>query len=435
MDWTDDAAWAGTRQPMFAATGLDPAAYANQDFFDVERERVFGRAWVCIGIADELPVESSGERVRPRPMLVRQVGSTSIIVTRNEAGELRGFVNSCRHRGTELAESDCEVAGTIRCPYHRWGYSLDGALKATPFFDEVPRADFDRADYGLVPVRVDSWGVLLFACLDDTTLALDAWLGDLPERMAGYGLDDWTTCHQQSIQIDANWKLISENFQEYYHLTWVHPELSKVSRVADHYRFQGAGMYCGQTTTPVSGDERDDWLAMPAAEELDESDGVSGRFVAIFPNVIMSVLPNHVWMMRLEPVAPGVTREICTMLVPPNNTAAGLGNGDGSNAGAIAATRSFWLDVNSEDIDIVTRGQRGLTHGGVPAGPLAPRFEEPLHRFHNMLADHMTGSAITIPSGDRPGVVADERGAGTNPTPAAIDRRDSDDLVPGTKSS
>ncbi len=407
MQWTEGDAWSGTRRPLREATGLDPAAYASPEFFAVEQRRVFERAWVCVGVTDEA--------VAGR-MLVRDVGSRSILITRNEHGELRGFINSCRHRGTELAEGDCDIAGTIRCPYHRWGYSLDGALKATPFFDEVPREDFDRADHGLLPVRVDQWGLLLFACLDEATPPLDAWLGDLPERMAGYGLDDWMTCHQQSLHIDANWKLISENFQEYYHLTWVHPELAKVSRLADHYRYQGQGMYCGQTTTPVSGDERDDWLAMPAAEGLDESDAVSGRFVAIFPNVILSVLPNHVWMMRLDPITPGVTRETCTMLVPPNNA-------DVTSA-AVTPTRKFWIDVNNEDIDIVVRGQRGLTRGGVPAGPLAPRFEEPLHRFHNMLADHMTGVPINIPAGDRPGNVDDEWGAGTNPHPAAFTRRD-----------
>ncbi|NIS30535.1 MAG: hypothetical protein GWN79_06685, partial [Actinobacteria bacterium] len=85
----------------------------------------------------------------------------------------------------------CDVAGTIRCPYHRWGYGLDGSLVATPWFDEVPRDDFDPADHGLVPVRVDTWGVLLFACLDPATPALADWLGDLPERMAGYGFDEW----------------------------------------------------------------------------------------------------------------------------------------------------------------------------------------------------------------------------------------------------
>ncbi|HCH80955.1 MAG TPA: (2Fe-2S)-binding protein, partial [Acidimicrobiaceae bacterium] len=137
------------------------------------------------------------------------------------------------------------------------------------------------------------------------------WLGDLPERMAGYGFDQWRIEESQVLDIEANWKLISENFQEYYHLTWVHPELAKVSRVKDHYRYQGAGMYCGQTTTPVRGDDRDDWLVLPAAEGLDESDATSGRHIALYPNVIFSVLPNHVFVMRLDPIAPGPTRETC----------------------------------------------------------------------------------------------------------------------------
>jgi len=242
-------------------------------------------------------------------------------------------------------------------------------------------------------------------------------LGDLPERMAGYRLDEWTKREEQALEISANWKLISENYQEYYHLTWVHPELAKVSRVENHYRYQGSGMYCGQTTTPVSGDERDDWLVLPPAADLDESDQVSGRFVAIFPNVLLSVLPNHVWVMRFDPTSPGTTTETCTLLLPPSTGA--VADSD------VEPTISFWLDVNTEDIDIVERGQRGLTHGAVPPGPLAPRFEEPLHRFQNILSQCFTRDSladIPVPAGDRVGNESDRRGAGLNPTPPAVER-------------
>ena len=407
-DWTDESAWAGTRAPLRQSTGLNPSAYVDERFFALEQELVFERAWVTVGVAGEVAV--------PGRMLVRQVGQKSIVITRGDDGELRGFLNSCRHRGTELAEVDCEISGTIRCPYHRWGYGTDGSLKATPFFDEVPRDDFDRNEFSLFPVRVGTWGPLLFACLSDETPELDVWLGDLPERMAGYGFDQWRIEESQVLDIEANWKLISENFQEYYHLTWVHPELAKVSRVGDHYRYQGAGMYCGQTTTPVRGDDRDDWLVLPAAEGLDESDATSGRHIALYPNVIFSVLPNHVFVMRLDPIAPGLTRETCTFLLPPSTPEL--------TGGELDATRTFWIDVNNEDIDICQRSQRGLTRGRIQPGPLAPRFEEPLHRFHNMLADCMTSDSLaglTVPPGDD-GSEATRLGTGPNPAPPTIER-------------
>ena len=405
VSWTDETFWAGTRRRVTSSTALPPAAYTDPAFFDAEQTRVFERAWVNIGCSDDVRL--------PGRLLVRSVGQRSIIVTRGTDGVVRGFLNSCRHRGTELAEADCDIKNTIRCPYHRWGYGLDGSLKATPRFADVPRDDFDPADLSLVEVRIATWGPLLFACLDAATPPLDVWLGDLDERMAGYRLEEWQVQDEVVLDIGANWKLLTENFQEYYHLTWIHPELSKVSRVEDHYRYQGPGMYIGQTTTPVSADDRDDWLALPPAQGLDESDATSGRHLAVFPNVMMSVLPNHIAVLRLEPTSAGTTTETLTFLVPNRVEPADF-----------AKTRDFWIDLNNEDVDICQRSQRGLTRGAVPPGPLAPRFEEPLHRFHNMVADLMCADDLqpyTPPVGDAPG--DDERyGTGPNPCPPAIDR-------------
>ncbi|MEM7091886.1 MAG: aromatic ring-hydroxylating dioxygenase subunit alpha [Actinomycetota bacterium] len=398
IPWTDEAAWVGTRKPLAEASSLPAACYTDQDFFDLEQQRVFGTGWVPVAIADQV--------VKGR-LLVRQIGGTSIVLTRNGDGELRGFLNSCRHRGTELAEADCDIRNTIRCPYHRWGYNLDGTLVATPRFAEAGVEDFDPGDYGLHPVRVGRWGVLIFACLDPTTMPLEDWIGDLADRTWSYRLDEWRTVETRDLEIKANWKLISENFQEYYHLAWVHPELAKVSRVEDHYRYQGPGMYCGQTTTPVSGEDRDDWVAMPPAAGLSESDAASGRFIAVFPNVLLSLLPNHVFVMMLHPVAPGLTIETCTFLLPPSTP-------DVPEDG-FGATRSFWFDVNDEDIGIVEAGQRGLERGGFTIGRLSPRFEEPLHRFHNMLADRFVG-LDRVPPGD-PNDHEPRLGTKANPLP------------------
>lgn len=438
-DFTDASFWSGVRQPVEQAFGLPPTAYTDESFFALERSRLFERAWVVVGTADEV--------TDPGRMLVRRVGGKSVLIVRDFNGTLRGFQNACRHRGTELAEADCQLRRIIRCPYHRWGYRLDGSLVATPRFDEVPRPGFDRSDYGLIPVRVETWGALLFACVDPDTMPLTEWLGDLPERMSGYGFENWRLHEERTLDVAVNWKLITENFQEYYHLKWVHPALSKVSRVSDHYRYQGSGMYCGQTTTPVSADDRDDWLRLPPAAGLDQSDSVSGRFVAVFPNLMFSVLPNHAFLIVLEPVSAGLTRERCLFLLPslhpsslhlpssqPSSSylpSSQLSSSHSSSShptvtdADFAVTRKFWFEINDEDISIMRRAQRGLAHTSVPPGPLSPRFEEPLNRFHNMVADTITADALAapdfrVPPGDSPDTAC-RYGDAVNPVPARID--------------
>ncbi len=417
-DWKQAEAefWAPQRNAVDASFAMQPAVYADEDYFAAEQERLFGRAWVAVALAEQV--------AQPGRLLVRSVGGRSVLLTRSDVG-LGGFLNSCRHRGTELAERDCDIANTIRCPYHRWHYSADGRLVAAPLFDEVPRDDFDMADYGLVRVRTEAWGPLVFVCLNDDTPPLMEWLGDLPERLAAYGFSEWRSTGldgaSRTFDVAANWKLIVENFAEYYHLPWVHPELAKVSRVPDHYRYQGPGMYCGQTTTPVSGDERDDWLTLPPAAGLDESDAASGRFVALFPNVTLAVLPSHMFLMVLQPLAAGRTLEHCTFLFPPGPMTAAEPSAELRESFEI--TRRFWIEVNDEDIDICERAQRGISLGGAPPGPLAPRFEEPLNRFHKMTADLMTlpsAADLKVPAGDRPGGI-DLYGSEPNPLPPAIE--------------
>ncbi len=364
---------------------------------------MFGRSWVCVGTIDELRAPGGGTGDRA---IVRSVSGRSIIITTTIEGDLVGFLNACRHRGTELIECDGPLGPMIRCPYHRWGYRRDGTLVATPRFADVPLDGFDPADYSLAPVRVDHFAGLVFVCLDPDVMDLSDWLGDLGDRLADYHLEEWQTVERAEFDIAANWKLIAENYQEYYHLQWVHPELSTVSRVADHYRYQGKGCWIGQTTTPVSSDERDDWLALPPAPGLGPSDAASGRFVWIFPNVSISVLPNHCFVMILEPQSAGRTIERGLWRLPPTST---------PNAGAVAKTVEFWTSVNLEDIDIVERGQRGLERGGFVPGRLSPRFEEPLHRFHNLLADRFCG-VERIPDGD-PDDGVSRFGEGNNPMP------------------
>ena len=126
---------------------LPRAAYFSDEQFGRERERIFGREWVCVGRDSEVP--------RAGDTLVVTVADESVLLVRGGDGRVRGFYNVCRHRGCQLVLSEgAGHAGTgIRCPYHSWTYTLEGALKAAPFLEEGD--GFTRADFPLHRVAVD----------------------------------------------------------------------------------------------------------------------------------------------------------------------------------------------------------------------------------------------------------------------------------------
>lgn len=399
--FTDESTYRNTRAPVDLASTLIPDAYTSQEFFAIERERVFATSWVAVGTADQ--VEDTGQ------VILAEVAGRPIIVTRNKTGQLRGFHNVCRHRGTKLLDGVCTVGRTrkIRCPYHSWTYDLDGRCLGTPLFEgsDIPEDQqgvfdmsavkgFDRADYGLLPVRVDTWGFLVFVTLDPHAAALTEQLGDLPQRLAGYQLPQWRVMRRRRYDVAANYKLIGENFMEYYHLPWVHPELIKVSRLADHYRWQGPGMYTGMCTTPISRNtEAGGWDGLPPLPGLGDADATAGRFVWLFPNTALVVLPNHAFLLLTHPEGAGHTVEEAMLLAPPDCV------GGADAVAGLDQLESFWDLVNRQDLEIVERVQQGIANPAYEGGRMCYRFEEPLHRFQNMIIDRMVG-VDRVPAGD-----------------------------------
>jgi choline monooxygenase len=399
--FTREETYAATRRPVSLAATLLPDAYTSEEFFALERELVFGSSWVAVGCTAELR--------EPGDVLVTEVAGRSIFVVRKQDGVLRAFYNVCRHRGTRLLTvGESRVKRFIRCPYHSWAYDHDGRCVGTPLFtgSDIPAdqqaafemhdvAAFDRADHGLLPVAVDAWGPLVFVNLDPDAALLSEDLGDLPARTAGHRLDEWEIARVSEYEIAANYKLVAENFMEYYHLPWVHPGLVKVSPIEAHHRWQGPGMYSGFCTTPIAQDtDEGGWgSGLPPISGLDASDAVSARFVWLFPNVAINVLPNHVFIILARATSPRKTHETTYLLTHPESAAAA------ESDQAVEQLAGFWDSVNREDIEIVERVQAGIDSTPFPGGRLCYRFEEPLHRFQNMVIDRMVGKR-RIPAGD-----------------------------------
>ena len=394
--YLQEATYSRTRAGVESATTLIPAAYCDAEFFTLEQKQVFARNWNVAATAAAVS--------QPGDIAVAEVAGQSVLVTRDESGQLRAFHNVCRHRGTRLCAENGRVKKHIVCPYHGWGYNLRGECVGTPLFDKGSNRraiqmhdmshlkSFDKKDFGLLPVRAEQWGMLIFVCLDATAPPLSEVVGDLPQRLANYRLQQWRLLGERDYDIACNWKLLFENAVEYYHLPWVHPRLAKTSRIADHHRWQGGGMYCGICTSPVTATDDAGWLSMKTLPGLSAEEQVSGYFFGLFPNVIIFIMPSHAFVIHARPQAPGRTVEKAWLLAHPECIA-------DMSAGEIKEVLDFWNQVNLEDVGICERVQQGVSQSAYLGGRMCYHFEEPVHRFQNMLIDSMVGKR-RIPSGD-----------------------------------
>ena len=195
--------------------------YFDPDHYKRELEAIWYRRWLMICRAEDIPA--------PRDYCVFTVGQQNVVVTRDLRGKLRAFHNTCRHRGSILctANQGRFDGGSIVCPYHAWTYSLEGDLIATPH--QLESADFDMADYSLYDVAIGEWGGFVFINLAGRDAEpLEAALGGIPERHRNFHVDRLRLGHREVIDVEANWKLLFENFAECFHCPQVHPELCSV---------------------------------------------------------------------------------------------------------------------------------------------------------------------------------------------------------------
>ncbi|MSO41209.1 MAG: aromatic ring-hydroxylating dioxygenase subunit alpha [Solirubrobacterales bacterium] len=356
-----------------AARTLPARAYASEEVLDWERTRVFEEGWVCAGRSDEL--------AEPKSQVALRVGSGGIVLARGEDGVLRGFHNSCRHRGHELlADGECAKRSTIACPYHSWAYNLDGTLKTATRFSDVP--GFDTADFPLIPVAVREWNGWIFINSSADAPELESWLGNLTDHLAPWGIDELTIEARHEYVVQANWKLIIENYLECYHCPTIHPELCSVSPPESAEALEPTGMWLGgpmelreEAETMSLGGER----AGATLPGLDSRQARQVFYFAVFPNLLISPHPDYVMSHRLEPLSPRETRVECAWMFPRN------GDFDTSIA------EKFWDVTNGQDFGACEAVQRGIESRGFVPGPFDYR-ESGVHALQKVVAQaYLTG--------------------------------------------
>src|SRR5258708_1152865 len=162
-----------------------------------------------------------------------EVGGEPVVVVGGGDGVLRGFFNVCRPHAAAVMTEPEGRAGVLRCPYHGWTYSLEGALRGVPDFDGV--CDFDRAQTGLLPLAGGTWEGFLFVKLDPGGPSLKEHLGGMADLVAPLGLAGLTFVERRGYTFNCNWKVFVDNYLDGgYHIPHLHKGLNSVLEYKDY---------------------------------------------------------------------------------------------------------------------------------------------------------------------------------------------------------
>lgn len=195
---------------------LEQAFYTDPDIFSFEKRTIFQRSWWFAGHASRIPT--------PGDFFLYPIAGESIIVVRGRQGEIHALYNVCRHRGSLVCLEPEGHAKSFVCPYHAWTYAPDGELLAA----RTMPADFEKTRYGLHRCRVEVVEGLIYISLEEQPEDFAPVAAEGRKYLADHGLSRAKIAHREAWPVQANWKLMWENFAECYHCDHTHPEYCSV---------------------------------------------------------------------------------------------------------------------------------------------------------------------------------------------------------------
>lgn len=348
--------------------------YWANDIYELEKERIFYKSWVCAGRADE--IENPGD------FFVCTVADESVIVVRDKADDINAFYNVCRHRGTRLCsrESGRFEGGAFACPYHGWTYALDGELIATPNMVDTP--GFRLEEFPLYPVAVHLWQGFIFINLSSRPNPFGPALGEVGTKLSRYNLPGLRVGCRKVYDIRANWKIVLENNAECYHCPGIHPELCKIhptfrDGIIGQEEADGAPLIEGGTTySPSARSNR------PVISTITEEDVGRFRSATIYPNFFLGLLPDHVFVFYMWPLGPKEARLTVEWLFEPSTIQApGFDPGD---------TVGFLDTVLRQDYAICESVQKGIQSRAHQVGVYSAQEHLP-YNFNQWVMDRLEG--------------------------------------------
>ena len=325
-----------------------------------------------IALLRKLPIPYCPSAALPQngSYIARNASKTPLLVVRGEDGEVRAFINACRHRGMQVANgSGCKKKAFV-CPYHAWTYSLEGKLKRIPGEDGFP--DLNKDDHGLVEVSAIEKGGIVYV-QQDGQIDINSL-----EKCLNYFTDDQEMFQHGEVTDKANWKLLTETLLEGYHIKSLHRDtfypygLDNINLVETF----------GPNSRVIFPFKRIEKLRDLQPNERKIKGTVTAVY-HLFPNASVSLLSKHSNLTIMEPIAPNQVKLVTYLMTNPETK--------GSTATLEDARRdALFVNESGQDEDreaaraiqetVTAPANTHLTFG---------YFEKAIVNFHSHLSKHL----------------------------------------------
>jgi phenylpropionate dioxygenase-like ring-hydroxylating dioxygenase large terminal subunit len=350
---------------VIAELGTDPVPagpYFKPEYFELEREAIFKRCWLQTGHICEL--------AKPGCFIVRNVdiAGASVLITRAKDGKIHAFHNVCPHRGTQLVDEAAGLRSSFSCRYHAWTFDSEGQLKGAPDFE---RFYVEKSQCNLRPVAVDVRAGFIFINLDPSPKqSLSEYLGDLGNEMEALPAARATHFAEYVYEIESNWKLTYDNFQENYHLRFIHPRsggagLGPENPFGYPTKVGFQGLHRTQTiwSNPEPRIKPMQGFAFGKLFEGIIADGFfnaphNNDYFALFPNFFLFGSPAQHFSHTVIPISAGRSRGVIRVYWIGADDSA-------SKRFAREYALASILDIHSEDRAVIEAGYRGLASGAL----------------------------------------------------------------------
>ena len=350
-----EAVRAGRSQPLEHAETLPPEAYTAPAFYKLEVERIFRKEWLCTGhvsqvaaIGDYFTIDLMGEM---------------LVVVRAADDQIRVMSRICLHRWAPLVNGTGN-AKLFSCPFHKWGYGLDGRLLGAPLMEDVV---FDPKTCRLPEFRSTIVDGFIYMNFDETAEPLAPRLADLSAAVAKFKLDELALAGTLTYDCAFNWKIVVETFMECYHHIAAHPETFERSFPARMSYVEDGRAAWTLGHSPARPEVPDETIAagFPDLAALTPDERHEFRLYLVYPYHLLSLLPDRVFWFCLQPEGPARTRLQSHVLLRKSAFAAA------DFPEKLAAEMHFLKTVNAEDIAVNEMQQLGAATPSAGAGRLS----------------------------------------------------------------